>query len=1138
MCVFRGVVFLLLAAQSFTAMSQEILPYRNYSTLGFPPLPPGFTDVAKRLMSKCSRMGYPLPGMTELNQTSYAGEEGDDIPPNPFSLFPSILSSVPPPPSPGLTPLLFQLNDTLAPPLEEPDWYTTLTDRLMNSSDLLDMLRVMRNSTDDSRCFLRAFVAPLSWDFLAVKRDRPRPIRFRTAPLGGGAIRPECHAPVLTLPPRPKPWQLKKMMELLSRSFSSLSQDQRQQILRWVIQRVGQNGFNCTKEHCPPRKGWLKPHVMETMGRFLFLLHPSEWNCPKKRALLFLLVSQHCFHDDRDYLGKLGSLACFYDRASSLSTSLSKTLLRQLKECHNSGGIKLRKKLVMKVLSEEGVSGPSLQWVLGMGAPAVSALSLSQLGLLSGPALRNALPSLRGGRWKPAQARTLARKLLKGKRSVSVEDLLSMGSLARGVQSAMLRRVGLQAMLEREDFTAMSQELSTLQRAALLQGLLGSVTVSELVNRVSGPILTSLSLSALKRAGMRSFDQVEGQKWTRAQSAFLVRSILGKKLRPWDIRKLGSAVQGVTCDMIDSTDQTEVFPLVQALVEKKFWLYRRQVRCAAVKLFESLERNRTGYFYNITDQELSAIPTILLLYLPKELVASLPDSVCTRFLEKMSQADLSLLPLRSASRTALVTRALGCLKKNVSSLTPDDITSLGGLVLELQPLHFAALSPAALNASLLVLANSTQMQPRLRKGILKYLTDLYGEPSDWSLDTMTTFGPLLLRVNKSAFRSLTYKPWLKEALTDLLDAQPPATSTPEPEEFSTRPNVSALQWILFSLATTPVPRASTNQQRIEDNPPIAPTLEQVLEMGEGNLLWSPAQLYAMSDETFRDGVSKLGEVSGYTPQQLQALRNKTLQVWGEPGSLTEEQVLQLGCVTPGFSPAELQELNITSLDTLELLSSCDWEHSQSQAVLQGFMRRSELTVGDLGTVEVVGFGQFICGVLPQEVEQLSNDTCREALGTLGSVFCAQEVTERMKDKAVLILGDPANWTEDQVSILGNIIPGLTSSELQSLNSTVFSFISLTAIPRILANRMAALSVTQLEALGPDNAAMVTTTQLSALGIPQQNAVYMALGLQSRATIPSVTSSLPPISGTTRLGIVGNVVFWQNLLLLLIGLYIQ
>lgn len=41
-----------------------------------------------------------------------------------------------------------------------------------------------------------------------------------------------------------------------------------------------------------------------------------------------------------------------------------------------------------------------------------------------------------------------------------------------------------------------------------------------------------------------------------------------------------------------------------------------QARCAAQKLFATLEKERADYFKTITEEEMDQIPTLLLLHLP------------------------------------------------------------------------------------------------------------------------------------------------------------------------------------------------------------------------------------------------------------------------------------------------------------------------------------------------------------------------------------------------------------------------------------------------------------------------------------------------------------------------------------------
>ena len=49
---------------------------------------------------------------------------------------------------------------------------------------------------------------------------------------------------------------------------------------------------------------------------------------------------------------------------------------------------------------------------------------------------------------------------------------------------------------------------------------------------------------------------------------------------------------------------------------------------------------------------------------------------------------------------------------------------------------------------------------------------------------------------------------------------------------------------------------------------------------------------------------------------------------------------------------------------------------QRRAVWRGFSERSGVSAAQLGELEVVGLGQFICGLQPEEAQQLSTDGFR------------------------------------------------------------------------------------------------------------------------------------------------------------------
>ncbi|KAI4888341.1 hypothetical protein NFI96_014949 [Prochilodus magdalenae] len=894
------------------------------------------------------------------------------------------------------------------------------------------------------------------------------------------------------------------------------------------------SGTNSPSAGCP-RMPWLKVEALRMMGRFLSRLPeadvraiPTEELCkffqtpefpssfvkvdglqPVIGRMLMQRLKQECSNGNQNlltHLDRLGSLICFYDDAASLNSTLSRKLLSQLGDCANAGIDQMKRDLVRKVMVN-GEGFPTLELLRSLGS-GVSILSPSKLSDFSVEALRDSLSTLSQAPWKPAQAKILAQKLLE--KNITGEKLLSLGSMVTGVDSDILRKVKLDGLLGNECLKNMTEKMSSLQKKAVLEGLRSSVNESDLVKEVPDPLLSSLSLHLLEKAGISSVDQLEGRSWSRTQSVYLVKKILSQGIRAEQIRKLGQAVQGVTCSMVDSVNQSDTLDVVQTLAKSSNWLSRTQVRCIAQKLFLSLEKQRPGYFMNISDSELQAIPALLLIHLPVKAIQDLPAAVCPRFLEKMSQANLSSLPNSSPSRWELRDRALRCLGKNASDLSTAEVLSLGPLLCELDPAWMSSLSPAVLNSTLQALVSCAHIPRPYRAPLFTLVTRIYGDPSIWTEDVMKLMGPLLL-LNDTSLEMMPFKSWLKSSLSDMLNSMDPQPAALVPEEFRSWHDLLALHRKLFQLKTKPVQQ----RRRREISPSVQPSLSVIEDLGEGNVYWSPAQLANMTVPTFKEAVNVLGEIRNFTAEQLAVLRQKTIEAWGDIAQLNQTQIVELRCICQGFTIKELQSLSITSLDTLDLLSFCHWNTTQKVAIWQGFIQRTGIKMANLGAFEMVALGHFICGLQSEEIDQLSTGEFKEAVEDIGRARCHVTVLDCLKRKAVSAFGDPKKWGEPEASMMGNIIAGLNGTELASLNCSILPFIRQSAIPLILPERLAAMSVNQLKSLGPDNAAMITESQRSGLKVEQRAAVNESLGL---STSRSETSTSAPVAVPQKGGV--------------------
>ncbi|XP_071385314.1 otoancorin isoform X2 [Centroberyx affinis] len=910
---------------------------------------------------------------------------------------------------------------------------------------------------------------------------------------------------------------------------------------------------NMVTRPCPPRLMWLKMEALKMMGPYLSRLDLEDVTSSPKKELCeffqspdfkssfsgeagidtflgkkFLQRIQECFPDKKDFtqhVDRLGTLACFYDDPSTMSATLSKQLLHQLGGCSNPSITKLKRRLVKTLMSSSGKDASSPELLRELGT-AVTMLSPNQLSKFPVSDLKKALAALGPKvKWRLNQARRLAEKLLEGKKELSVEELMSLASAVRGVPTSLLKRVKAQKLgvLGKEGLKTITRQMNRGQRKAFLQGLRARMKASELVQKVPGPLLSSLSVDTLAKANLTSLDQVEGKDWNQAQAAFLVAKLMKKKNRPDEIRKLGSAIQGMACKMIERVADNDAKEMAQAITETPRWLSKAQAGCAARKLFATLEKEKPNYFQTITNDKLNGIPTLLLIRLPPMKVKDLPDSVCPAFLDKMNEANMSSLPRRSPSRPALAQRALRCLANgtDISGLSDEEVSRLGPLVCELSPSQLRLLAPGTLNFTLKAMASCRQIPPRHRVPLIQLLKQTYGDPSDWSAETMQSLGPLLI-LDAATIRALRYKSWLKEVLSYLL----------EKLSYAPASDLLALRKKLFFLSIT---SSGARRKREADGvqQDQVPTVETIEDLGEANVYWTPAQLDKMTVETFPTAVETLGDIRDYSSDQLAVLQKKATEAWGPVPLMNESLVMQLGCVCQGFSAADLEKLPI-SLDTLEEIGRCGWNESQMVAVWKGFVKHNNMTAQDLGAVEIVALNQFICGLSSQEIKQLNKDAFKEAVDSMGEVQCPLLVTKQLKALAVSEFGKPSTWTEANVSTLGNIMAGLDATELVSLDPSVLPFLSQTSIPLIPANNFAALSASQLEALGPDNAAAVTAAQRAMLGKVKLAALDRAEAGSRTGDTGSTGEQGDQGSGAPSLSVEGIAAFMKPLLFLFLG----
>ncbi|RVE62701.1 hypothetical protein OJAV_G00159600 [Oryzias javanicus] len=1104
--------------------------------------------TAKKLMIKCQSKGFPLPQMSLLKSVFNSSDLlAVDRTPEQSSMllssFLQVLNSITPGKNNDPINQFAQMNEKM-------------TNRILNCSHLSFMIQKIKNSSDSSSCFLKAFVAPASWTALITQRaSNINPDNYNALLWAAKPVLEDVPSETMKLPAKVDRQSMKNMMKMLQEVYKSLTDVQRTRVLNWAKDQILENNFNCTTRpptdpqaslmlYCKPSLQWLDLESLSILGSYISQLMPEDIDfCPKQKLCEYFLSAQlrssmygaaemgpslskkflqriqECFGENefQHHVDKLGPLACYYD-APNLTSDLCRGLLSQLSDCNYTLNPMLRKRLVNCMMSNSSDAKALLH--LGSG---VTMLSPEQLSALPATNLSNVLQSLGFDlRWTTGQLMTIVRNQLGNKKcdEVSGRDLLALQSVAAGLPTCALKNNKVEEILtDREALKNMSQQMRTGQLKAMVHGLLGKMNPSELVQKLPGPLLRCISLSNLDKANITSLEQVQNKTWSRSQAAYLAKKMF--KLKQLHFQRLNSVLQGVTCEMIDNVSDSSVMEMAQAITKTPQWLSKVQARCAAQKLFLTLEKERRDYFKTITEQELDAIPTMLLLHLPPWNVKDLPDSTCQVFLDKMQTANLSSLPLHAPSRPAITQRALLCLSngKNLSELTMADVSRLGQLLCEVKPSQIQLMAPDVIKFSLRTMAFCSHVPLLHRPELLQMVNQTFGNPSDWSEKTMECLGPLvLLDDNTTSF--LPNKPWMKDVLV-FLRSRLHLTS-------------NVLQKKLFDLTTSPSSAARRKRETVSGSGSavsvIEPSEKMIEELGMNNVYWTAPKLEMMSNSTFLATVEILGAISSYNTDQLHVLSNKGVQAFGSVTQMTESNVARLGCITRGFSNSNLEKLPF-SLDILEGIAHCGWNDSQMTSVWKSVAKYNNLTVHRMGAAEMVALNRFICGLNSSEISQLSVDAFRDAVGSIDAVQCSSNIKKLLKNLTVSAFGNPSTWTEAQVSDLHSIITGLDATEMASLKPSVFAFLTESCIPHIPPENFAALSVAQLEALGPDNAALLTSGQRAVLSGDQLAAVQRAA---TGSTAPPQNSAQSD-SGAPALMGEGFCILVKPLLLLTTGI---
>ncbi|KAM5199277.1 otoancorin isoform 5-T6 [Hipposideros larvatus] len=405
-------------------------------------------------------------------------------------------------------------------------------------------------------------------------------------------------------------------------------------------------------------------------------------------------------------------------------------------------------------------------------------------------------------------------------------------------------------------------------------------------------------------------------------------------------------------------------------------------------------------------------------------------------------------------------------------------------------------SPRAWATALHGLRDCPDLSPEQKTAVRLRLLERHGLPRNWTAETTKDLGPFLVLFSGDELSSVATK------FPDILQqtASKMAGTLP-PKEFL---------WAVFESVRNSSDRSPSADPSPGCHGVATPSSDDIFKLAEANACWAPEELLCMDEDVFLRNVELLGAVRGFSRPQLMALKEKAVQVWDLPPYWREHHIVSLGCIALALNKSELEQLDLSSIDTVAALSQqTEWTPGQAQSILQGFLEDSGYRVQDLKSFHLVGFGATLCAMSISEISLIKISEFRVAVARIGTLLCDTHVLAEFKRKAEIVFGDPTQWSSSVLQELGTIAAGLTKEELRMLDKDLMPYFQPSAIRCLPDEIFKELSPEQIAALGPGNAAAVTPAQRRQLSVLQLQSLQRALdGAKTRSWLDAPPSASP------------------------------
>lgn len=246
----------------------------------------------------------------------------------------------------------------------------------------------------------------------------------------------------------------------------------------------------------------------------------------------------------------------------------------------------------------------------------------------------------------------------------------------------------------------------------------------------------------------------------------------------------------------------------------------------------------------------------------------------------------------------------------------------------------------------------------------------------------------------------------------------------------------------------------------------------------------------LSKEAFEQAVGEWGQYFDVDMETLEALARKVKEhlTNGDISKLTAQLAKRIGRVVLGFSPDDLEKLNLDNIDIIAALGKWnEWSKDQLER-LKPKVREFLKQVKDDDVY--MSLGQLAVSLTKEDIAKIPQKAFRLAIKHLSEIDgWSMEQLIAIIDKAKIVWSQSANdWDKDQVSELGKVLKALSTSDVSKLKAKVVDAIPPVVFEDMSVSQLQAFSVNQYEAMLTPQVQAISSAKRDSLSVAQQEAI--------------------------------------------------